>query len=399
MSSNLVSKRLRGSTPEREESLQNLIDQLGNDSSEVGGSIAPLDAENFGLFEAIAEDELEVKKRLEESYHEFKSELAEKEVKDFEERENKKAEFLKQVRSQIFDFLGGLASTLIENEKKEVEDRYNAEKENIETTYKFKKKEAKGDIAEQQRLEEELNEKKKELERNAAKDKKKIAVKEAIIQGLLSVVEAAPNLALMALAAAVSAANVIQIQAQKFAGGGQVLAPDGTPLRQLPFGKIRRGSNGPTLEGGDNVYTVAKPGEAYVNKDQQSKIQSLAGADIFFRAGIPGFPNPGKQSKIDQLKDVRSRRGNGSPVYGFAAGGLIGESASGDQRGFNANTPQITDPNITIDREMSVYAQISQEDMKRQARIIAEEVADSIVRGLKNQELEKRRQSRRNGNS
>jgi hypothetical protein len=45
--------------------------------------------------------------------------------------------------------------------------------------------------------------------------------------------------------------------------------------------------------GGDNTLALLKPGEVVANKSQQSRIEAIAGPDIWARAGVPGFNTGG----------------------------------------------------------------------------------------------------------
>ena len=75
---------------------------------------------------------------------------------------------------------------------------------------------------------------------------------------------------------------ISKINAQTFAGGGQIKTVSGQLINEAP--------NMDALPNGDNVLIAAKPGEVVLNTDQQA---ALGGADTFRRIDVPGFNNGG----------------------------------------------------------------------------------------------------------
>jgi hypothetical protein len=119
----------------------------------------------------------------------------------------------------------------------------------------------------------------------AAKDEKKIALIQAIIQGALAVQRALASVPFPAnLLAAIptgiaAAAQIATIAAQPLAEGGVVTGQ-----------RVNQKQNIPTRSNGDNVLAYVKRGEVVLNQRQQSL---LGGSPTFRRIGIKGFADGG----------------------------------------------------------------------------------------------------------
>jgi hypothetical protein len=119
----------------------------------------------------------------------------------------------------------------------------------------------------------------------AAKEDKKIAIIQAIIQGALAVQRALASVPFPAnLLAAIptgiaAAAQIATIVAQPLAEGGVVTGE-----------RVNRKQNIPTRSNGDNVLAYVKRGEVVLNQRQQSL---LGGSPTFRRIGIKGFADGG----------------------------------------------------------------------------------------------------------
>jgi hypothetical protein len=138
--------------------------------------------------------------------------------------------------------------------------------------------------------EERLAKKQEEIQRNAAKREKAIAVTQSIIQGFLAVSKAiasAPpplNIPAIITASLQSAIQTAGIIAQPLADGGAV-----TPVT-LPDsgGKVIGAQNIPQTSKGDNVLVAARVGETFLNAKQTKLLRPVLSA-----ARIPGFANGG----------------------------------------------------------------------------------------------------------
>jgi len=128
-------------------------------------------------------------------------------------------------------------------------------------------------VAANQEAQAKIAKQQQDLEKQAAKARKRRAIGESIVQTALAVVEALPNPAAAIAAGIAGAAQTAIIAAQQFATGG----------------KVGRGNIKP-LSNGDNVLATLKTNEVVLNESQQ---KSIGGAPVLRAAGVPGFANGG----------------------------------------------------------------------------------------------------------
>ncbi len=156
---------------------------------------------------------------------------------------------------------------------------------NAEKASGVRRKRIEKDIANQKILLEQQQAEAEAIRLKAAKEEKKIAVIQAIIQGALAVQRALASVPFPAnLAAAIptgiaAAAQIATIVAQPLAEGGVVTGQ-----------RINQKQNIPTRSNGDNVLAFVKRGEVVLNQRQQSL---LGGSPTFRKLGIKGFADGG----------------------------------------------------------------------------------------------------------
>lgn len=149
----------------------------------------------------------------------------------------------------------------------------------------IRRKRIEKDIAAQKQLLVQQQAEAEAIRLKAAKDEKKIALIQAIIQGALAVQRALASVPFPAnLLAAIptgiaAAAQIATIAAQPLAEGGVVTGQ-----------RINQKQNIPTRSNGDNVLAYVKRGEVVLNQRQQSL---LGGSPTFRRIGIKGFADGG----------------------------------------------------------------------------------------------------------
>ena len=149
----------------------------------------------------------------------------------------------------------------------------------------IRKKRIEKDIAAQKILLEQQQKEAEAIRLKAAKEDKKIAIIQAIIQGALAVQRALASVPFPAnLLAAIptgiaAAAQIATIAAQPLAEGGVVTGQ-----------RVNQKQNIPTRSNGDNVLAYVKRGEVVLNQRQQSL---LGGSPTFRRIGIKGFAEGG----------------------------------------------------------------------------------------------------------
>jgi chromosome segregation ATPase len=212
----------------------------------------------------------------------------------------------------------------------------------------------------------EFEKRREELEKEGAKKRKAIAIKEAIIQTALGIVKAftllpPQNFIQAAITAAQGAIQLAAIRSQEFAQGGLVL-PELISGRKVK----RTEQNIPTRRNGDNVLATVRTGEVVLNEQQQRRLRMMTSTDIFKRLRVPGFQE----------------------------GGLIG-----------GNTPQVVNPNDVVQREIILSkVEFSDEQINRLANTIASRVAirtaesvGSEVRAATREEMNRKRLSEQTG--
>jgi hypothetical protein len=145
----------------------------------------------------------------------------------------------------------------------------------------IRKKRIEKDIAAQKELLKQQQAEAEAIRIKAAKEEKRIAIIQAIIQGALAVTKAfAQGSFLLAVPTGIAvAAQIATIAAQPLAEGGVVTGQ-----------RVNQKQNIPTRSNGDNVLAYVKRGEVVLNQRQQSL---LGGSPTFRRIGIKGFADGG----------------------------------------------------------------------------------------------------------
>ena len=164
---------------------------------------------------------------------------------------------------------------------------------------------ANGNAVKEKQIRENFEKKRAQLEKEGANKRKELAKKEAEINIALAIIKAltgAPppfSFVLAGVAAIAGAVQLSAIESQEFWQGGQV--------KRLGSGKVRERQNAPRTRHGDTVLAYLAPGEMVLTEEQQGSIQSIAGKEVFARAGVPGYS------------------GTNTPIPHFASGGIVSD--------------------------------------------------------------------------
>lgn len=152
---------------------------------------------------------------------------------------------------------------------------------NAEKASGIRKKRIERDIASQKELLKQQQAEAEAIRIKAAKEEKRIAIIQAIIQGALAFQRAlAQGSFLLAIPTGIAAAaQIATIAAQPLAEGGVVTGQ-----------RVNQKQNIPTRSNGDNVLAYVKRGEVVLNQRQQSL---LGGSPTFRKLGIKGFAEGG----------------------------------------------------------------------------------------------------------
>jgi hypothetical protein len=136
-----------------------------------------------------------------------------------EERKRRFDEIVKTAYD-IMDAISTVYQSIIQLERTNLEARRDSEMRNLDTVYNARLKAAEGDSEEQERLQQELSEKREIIDKRAAEGRRQIALKEARVQMALNIIKNLSN-PFAAIAAGIAGAIQLQIiRATKYAGGG-----------------------------------------------------------------------------------------------------------------------------------------------------------------------------------
>lgn len=126
----------------------------------------------------------------------------------------------RELNQQLLDASGTVAGAIFEIERNRIDQQRDAAIEALDTEFTKRREAAAGNADQLAKIELEYQKRKEQIEKEAARKRKRNAITEAVIQGALAVVKALPNLVLAALTAVATAAQIAVISSQQFAQGG-----------------------------------------------------------------------------------------------------------------------------------------------------------------------------------
>jgi|GEM_PF-2597372 len=219
-------------------------------------------------------------------------ELDEEKIKTKKENTQKLIDAIGQSILSVTDIISTFQQARAEKEAKAINEQITNTENNIaeleakaEAASGLRKKRIEKDIAAQKLLLKQQQDEAEAIRLKAAKQDKKIALLQAIIQGALAIQRALASVPFPAnLAAAIptgiaTAAQIATIAAQPLAEGGVVTGQ-----------RVNQKQNIPTRSNGDNVLAFVKRGEVVLNQRQQAL---LGGSPTFRKLGIKGFADGG----------------------------------------------------------------------------------------------------------
>lgn len=232
-----------------------------------------------GILGADDERLAEIRRKLDQEDSDKKK--APKEAADEERKQLRDA-----VVSQAIDSAQTIADGVFGIKQAEIDRELNAELSALDKKEQAAIDAAGGNAVKEKAIRANFEKQRAELERQAARKRKELSKKEALVNIALAITKALTggvppfNLILAAGAAIAGAVQLSAINAQEFAGGGAV--------KQLKPGIINEKQNAPRTSRGDTVLAYVKPGEMLLNERQQMTIRQMAGNSIFDDAGVPG---------------------------------------------------------------------------------------------------------------
>ena len=242
-------------------------------------------------FDDIEKENQENLKKEEEAAEKSKA-IDEQKLKDKKENNQKLIDAVGDSILSVTNLIASFQQARAEKEAEAINEQITNTENNIadleakaDKASGLRKKRIEKDIAAQKILLEQQQKEAEAIRLKAAKEDKKIAIIQAIIQGALAVQRALASVPFPAnLLAAIptgiaAAAQIATIAAQPLAEGGVVTGQ-----------RVNQRQNIPTRSNGDNVLAYVKRGEVVLNQRQQSL---LGGSPTFRRIGIKGFAEGG----------------------------------------------------------------------------------------------------------
>jgi hypothetical protein len=255
-------------------------------------TVAPLKSiKQSDLDKKEAEEIKKVEQDIIKSSNEADKKRIENEKKTNEELIQQRQEYIDATANSILsvtDIISNFQQSRAQKEADAINEQITTTENNIaeleakaEKASGLRKKRIEKDIEAQKQLLIQQQAEAEAIRLKAAKDEKKIAIIQAIIQGALAFQKAlAQGSFLLAIPTGIAAAaQIATIAAQPLAEGGVVTGE-----------RINRKQNIPTRSNGDNVLAYVKRGEVVLNQRQQSL---LGGSPTFRRIGIKGFAEGG----------------------------------------------------------------------------------------------------------
>jgi hypothetical protein len=215
-------------------------------------------------------------------------EINDQQLKDKQENTQKLIDSVSNSILSVTDIIATFQQARAEKEAEAINEQITNTENNIteleakaEKASGIRKKRIERDIASQKELLKQQQAEAEAIRIKAAKEEKRIAIIQAIIQGALAFQRAlAQGSFLLAIPTGIAAAaQIATIAAQPLAEGGVVTGQ-----------RVNQKQNIPTRSNGDNVLAYVKRGEVVLNQRQQSL---LGGSPTFRRLGIKGFAEGG----------------------------------------------------------------------------------------------------------
>ena len=259
-------------------------------------TVAPLKSiKQSDLDKKEAEEIKKVQQDIIKSSNDANKKRIENEKKTNEELIQQRQEYIDATANSILsvtDIISTFQQARAEKEAQAINEQITNTENNIaeleakaEKASGIRKKRIERDIASQKELLKQQQVEAEAIRIKAAKEEKRIAIIQAIIQGALAVQRALASVPFPAnLLAAIptgiaAAAQIATIAAQPLAEGGVITGE-----------RVNQRQNIPTRSNGDNVLAFVKRGEVVLNQRQQSL---LGGSPTFRKIGIKGFAQGG----------------------------------------------------------------------------------------------------------
>lgn len=227
--------------------------------------------------------------------NESDQQVSEDKLARLEREKEKRAE----LQGAILESSRTVASAIFEIEKNRIDNQLQNSITALDAEFERKRTAAAGNADQLAKIDLQYQRQKEELEKEAARKRKRIAITEAIINGALAVVKALPNLILAAVAAVATAAQIAVISSQNFAKGG-------TPrFSKSGFFGGRPHSQGGTkgqFDDGTNIEVEKDEMFIILNKRASGQIRQLS--DFNYANGGNRFADGGSLAFTPQFQSL-----------------------------------------------------------------------------------------------
>jgi len=317
----LISLGVDVNTPKNEADAKAQLDALALELSGSVGVTIPVEVD-----QEQARKDFEIQKYFLDQEDKIKASNAEKDKKRKEDQQQQNQEFLDIGLQAATQFNSQLAA----QETARVDNQLQKQTEAIQTEFDEKRAAAQGNAVIIANLNKQQQAAQLAAEKAAARERKQIALKEAVIAYALAAIKAGANIAGQIQAAAVFALSLAAINAQQFYEGG--VAKDVANQQ----GVVKSANMKPTRHG-DNRVAFLKVGERVLTKDNQAAIEQQYGAGIWRNIGAK-----------DPASIFGARHGSMvNPSYGFGRPILnVSTSLSREDIGLLARANAITSERI-----------------------------------------------------
>jgi len=317
----LISLGVDVNTPKNEADAKAQLDALALELSGSVGVTIPVEVD-----QEQARKDFEIQKYFLDQEDKIKAANAEKEKSRKEDQQQQNQEFLDIGLQAATQFNNQLAA----QETARVDNQLQKQTEAIQTEFDEKRAAAQGNAVIIANLNKQQQAAQVAAEKAAARERKQIALKEAVIAYALAAIKAGANIAGQIQAAAVFALSLAAINAQQFYEGG--VAKDVANQQ----GVVKSANMKPTRHG-DNRVAFLKVGERVLTKDNQAAIEQQYGAGIWRNIGAK-----------DPASIFGARHGSMvNPSYGFGRPILnVNTSLSREDIGLLARANAITSERI-----------------------------------------------------
>jgi hypothetical protein len=317
----LVSLGVDVNTPQNEADAKAQLDALALELSGAAGVTIPVELDQ----DQVRKD-FEIQKYFLDQEDKARAENAEKERQRKEDQQRQNQEFLDIGLQAATQFNSQLAA----QESARVDANLQKQTDAINTEFDEKRAAAQGNAVIIANLDKQQQAAQLAAEKEAARQRKNIALKEAVIAYALAAIKAGANVAGQIAAAAAFALGLAAINAQQFFAGGTV--KDMTN----ESGVVKSANMKPTKHG-DNRVAFLKVGERVLTKDNQAAIEQQYGSGIWRNIGAK---DPGSIFGARHGSMVNPSYGFGRPILN------VNTSLSREDIGLLARANAITSERI-----------------------------------------------------